>query len=218
LTESAQRPVAAPASKVEHNMTAGTDTMRIAVIGAGGVGGSFGAALAKAGNDVTFVARGAHLAAMRARGLSVLGPRGEIHLNPVQATDDSASIGPVDYVMFCVKLWDVESAGAGVRPLVGPTTAVIPLQNGIDASERLIPILGKDAVMGGVAQISAHRGRAGRDPPDRHVHAPRVWRTRRPPQSARCRIPCAVPRRRIRFNEHQRNHRRAVGEIRSASR
>jgi 2-dehydropantoate 2-reductase len=136
-------------------MTAGTDTMRIAVIGAGGVGGSFGAALAKAGNDVTFVARGAHLAAMRARGLSVLGPRGEIHLNPVQATDDPASIGPVDYVMFCVKLWDVESAGAGVRQLVGPTTAVIPLQNGIDASERLIPILGKDAVMGGVAQISA---------------------------------------------------------------
>ena len=76
-------------------MTAGTDTMRIAVIGAGGVGGSFGAALAKAGNDMTFVARGAHLAAIRARGLSVLGSRGDIHLNPVQATDDPASIGPV---------------------------------------------------------------------------------------------------------------------------
>ena len=136
-------------------MAAGTDTMRIAVIGAGAVGGSFGAALAKAGNDVTFVARGAHLAAMRARGLSVLGPRGDLHLNPVQATDNPGSIGPVDYVMFCVKLWDVESAGAAVRPLVGPTTAVIPLQNGIDASERLIPILGKDAVMGGVAQMSA---------------------------------------------------------------
>src|SRR5262249_39048672 len=136
-------------------MTAGTDTMRIAVIGAGGVGGSFGAVLAKAGNDVTFVARGAHLAAMRARGLSVLGPPSDIHLTPVQATDDPASIGSVDYIMFCVKLWDVESAGAAVRPLVGPTTAVIPLQNGIDASERLIPILGKDAVMGGVAQISA---------------------------------------------------------------
>src|SRR6516165_4273959 len=136
-------------------MTTGTDTVRIAVIGAGAVGGSFGAALAKAGNEVTFVARGAHLAAMRARGLSVLGPRGDIHLNPVQATDDPASIGPVDYVMFCVKLWDVESAGAAVRPLVGPITAVIPLQNGIDASQRLIPILGKDAVMGGVAQISA---------------------------------------------------------------
>jgi 2-dehydropantoate 2-reductase len=129
--------------------------MRIAVIGAGGVGGAFGAALAKGGSDVTFLARGAHLAAMRERGLKVLGPRGDIHLQPTQATDDPAAIGPVDVVLFCVKLWDVESAGAAIRPLVGKTTAVIPLQNGIDASERLIPILGKDAVMGGVAQISA---------------------------------------------------------------
>jgi len=129
--------------------------MRIAVIGAGGVGGAFGVALAKAGADVSFVARGAHLAAMRARGLSVLGPRGDVHLSPVQATDDPAGIGPVDVVLFCVKLWDVESAGAAIRALVGPDTAVIPLQNGIDASERLIPILGKEAVMGGVAQISA---------------------------------------------------------------
>jgi len=85
----------------------------------------------------------------------VLGPRGDIHLQPTKATDDPASIGEVDLVLFCVKLWDVESAGAAIRPLVGETTAVIPLLNGIDASERLIPILGKDAVMGGVAQISA---------------------------------------------------------------
>ena len=129
--------------------------MRIAVIGAGGVGGAFGAALANAGADVTFVARGAHLAAMRATGLRVEGPRGDVHLSPTQATDDPGSIGVVDLVLFCVKLWDVESAGAAIRPLVGPQTAVIPLQNGIDASERLAPILGNDAVMGGVAQISA---------------------------------------------------------------
>jgi 2-dehydropantoate 2-reductase len=129
--------------------------MRIAVIGAGGVGGAFGAALAKGGADVTFLARGAHLKAMRENGLKVLGPRGDIHLQPTNATDDPAAIGPVDVALFCVKLWDVESAGAAIKPLVGPTTAVIPLQNGIDASERLIPILGKDAVMGGVAQISA---------------------------------------------------------------
>jgi 2-dehydropantoate 2-reductase len=129
--------------------------MRIAVVGAGGVGGAFGAALAKAGADVTFLARGSHLAAMRAKGLSVLGPRGDLHLGQVQATDLPASIGPVDFVLFCVKLWDVESAGAAIRPIVGPTTAVIPLQNGIDAHERLIPIVGKDAVMGGVAQVSA---------------------------------------------------------------
>ena len=129
--------------------------MRIAVIGAGGVGGAFGAALAKAGADVIFVARGAHLNAMRANGLAVLGPRGDVHLTPTQATDRPSDIGRVDYVLFCVKLWDVESAGAAIRPLVGPDTAIIPLQNGIDASERLIPIHGKEAVMGGVAQISA---------------------------------------------------------------
>src|ERR1700736_3535078 len=129
--------------------------MRIAVIGAGGVGGAVGGALAKGGSDVTFLARGAHLKAMRERGLKVLGPRGDIHLLPTKATDDPAAIGAVDVVLFCVKLWDVESAGAAIRPLVGKTTAVIPLQNGIDAAERLIPILGAPAVMGGVAQISA---------------------------------------------------------------
>src|SRR5262247_4576165 len=129
--------------------------MRIAVIGAGGVGGAFGAALAKAGGDVTFLARGAHLAALRQRGLTLVSPRGDLHLSPIQATDQPGSIGEVDVVLFCVKLWDVESAGALIRPIVGPNTAVIPLQNGIDASERLLPILGKGAVMGGVAQISA---------------------------------------------------------------
>jgi 2-dehydropantoate 2-reductase len=129
--------------------------MRIAVVGAGGVGGGFGAALAKAGADVTFIARGAHLAAMKSKGLRVEGGRGETHLVPTQATDDPRTVGPVDYVLFCVKLWDVESAGEHIRPLVGPDTAVIPLQNGIDAPERLLPILGKGAVMGGVAQISA---------------------------------------------------------------
>jgi 2-dehydropantoate 2-reductase len=129
--------------------------MRIAVVGAGGVGGGFGAALAKAGADVTFIARGAHLAAMKSQGLKVQGPRGDIHLVPTRATDDPAEIGTVDIVLFCVKLWDVESAGARIKPLIGPNTAVIPLQNGIDAAERLLPILGSDAVMGGVAQISA---------------------------------------------------------------
>ena len=129
--------------------------MLIAVIGAGGVGGAFGAALASAGADVTFVARGAHLKAMREHGLRIEGGRGETLIKPAQATDDPGTIGPVDFVLFCVKLWDVESAGAAIRPLVGPTTAVVPLQNGIDAADRLIPILGAQAVMGGVAQISA---------------------------------------------------------------
>jgi 2-dehydropantoate 2-reductase len=129
--------------------------MKIAVIGAGGVGGTFGAALAKAGADVWFLARGAHLDAMRAEGLRIVGGRGETHIVPTQATDDPDTIGPADVVLFCVKLWDVESAGARIRPIVGPGTAVIPLQNGIDAADRLIPILGSGAVMGGVAQVSA---------------------------------------------------------------
>ena len=129
--------------------------MRIAVIGAGGVGGAFGAALAKAGAEVTFVARGAHLAAMKSAGLRIKSPRGDTHVAPTQATDHPADVGKVDIVLFCVKLWDVESAGNAIKPLIGPDTAVIPLQNGIDAHERLLPILGPRAVMGGVAHISA---------------------------------------------------------------
>ena len=129
--------------------------MRIAVVGAGGVGGGFGVALAKAGADIIFIARGAQLAAMKSQGLKVQGPRGDIHLVPTQATDNPAEVGKVDFVLFCVKQWDVESAGEHIRPLIGPDTAVIPLQNGVDAAERLIPILGPNAVMGGVAQISA---------------------------------------------------------------
>mgnify|MGYP001263571594 FL=1 len=127
--------------------------MRIAVIGAGGVGAPFGIALARGGHEVTFVARGAHLRAMQEEGLRVEGPRGNFHLQPTRATDDPASIGPVDYVFFAVKLWDVESAGAAIRPLDGPDPAVIPVQNGIDAPDRLVPILGAAHVMGGVVQI-----------------------------------------------------------------
>src|SRR5271156_3711557 len=117
--------------------------MRIAVIGAGGIGAIYGAAVAKAGNEVIFVARGAHLAAMRETGLRIEGDRGERLIRPAQATDDIAAIGPVDYVLLCTMLWDVESAGAQIRPIVGPQTAVVPVQNGVDAHERLIPILGR---------------------------------------------------------------------------
>src|SRR5712664_4155709 len=98
--------------------------MRIAVIGTGGIGGPYGASLAKAGADVTFVARGAHLVAMRENGLKIEGDRGEILVRPARATDDIASIGRVDYVLLGVKLWDVETAGEKIRPIVGPGTAV----------------------------------------------------------------------------------------------
>ena len=128
---------------------------RIVIVGAGGVGGPFGAALARGGHDVTFIARGPHLAAMQADGLRIEGARGSFHMNPAPATDDPASLGPVDYVIFTPKLWDVETTGALIKPLVGPETAVIPIQNGIDAAERLSPILGEGHVMGGVAVINA---------------------------------------------------------------
>jgi 2-dehydropantoate 2-reductase len=128
--------------------------MRIAVIGTGGIGGPYGVSLAKAGADVTFVARGAHLAAMRENGLRIEGDRGETHIRPAQVTDDIASIGTVDVILFCVKLWDVEPAAEQLRAIIGPQTAVIPLQNGIDAAERLIRILGDVAVMGGMAFVT----------------------------------------------------------------
>jgi 2-dehydropantoate 2-reductase len=128
--------------------------MRIAVIGAGGIGAPLGASLATAGYDVTFLARGAHLAAMRANGLRVEGDRGETLVRPIQATDDPAAIGPVHLVLFCVKLWDVERTGEQICPLIGGRTTVVPLQNGVDASERLIPILGAEHVMGGVALVT----------------------------------------------------------------
>jgi 2-dehydropantoate 2-reductase len=128
--------------------------MRIAVVGTGGIGGPYGASLAKAGADVTFVARGAHLAAIRENGLRVEGDRGQTHIRPAKATDDIAGIGTVDFVLLCVKLWDVESAGAQLGAIFGSGTAVVPLQNGVDAAERLIPILGHEAVMGGTAFVT----------------------------------------------------------------
>ena len=128
--------------------------MRIAVVGTGGIGGPYGAALAKSGAEVTFVARGAHLAAIRENGLRIEGDRGETHIKPAQATDDIVGIGTVDFVLFCVKFWDVEDVGRQLRAVVGPQTAIVPLQNGVDAAERLIPVLGPQAVMGGTAFVT----------------------------------------------------------------
>lgn len=128
--------------------------MRIAIMGSGGVGGYFGARLAAAGADVSFVARGAHLAAMCADGLRIRSAAGDLRLQPVLATDDTSTIGPVDFVLFAVKLWDTESAAAACRPLLGAQTAVIPFQNGVDAVSVLRRHLGAAAVMGGVAHIA----------------------------------------------------------------
>lgn len=129
--------------------------MRILVMGAGGVGGYFGALYAKAGHEVTFVARGAHLATLRAQGLKVESGVTPLHLASLRATDDPASAGAVDVVMFCTKLWDVESAGRQIAPLVAKGGIVIPFQNGVDSHAILQRLLGPERVAGGVAQIAA---------------------------------------------------------------
>jgi len=113
-----------------------------------------GASLQQAGHDVSFLARRTHLAAMRSDGLRIESERGDVHLQKLKATDKVDEIGVVDVIVFCVKLWDVESAGEQIRPLVGSETCLIPMQNGIDASERLIPILGVERVLGGVAMLT----------------------------------------------------------------
>jgi 2-dehydropantoate 2-reductase len=129
--------------------------LRIAVMGTGGVGGYFGARLLAGGDDVTFIARGAQLRAIKDRGLTVESELGTVETGPVTATDDPASVPPPDVILFCVKLWDVEDAARLMKPMVGAHTAVIPLQNGIDSQERIAGIVGARAVMGGVAHISA---------------------------------------------------------------
>jgi 2-dehydropantoate 2-reductase len=129
--------------------------MRIAAMAAGAVGGYFGGRMAAAGHDVHFIARGALLDALRKNGLRIESTLGDLHLKSVQATSDPDSVGSVDVVLFAVKLWDTEKAAEQARPLVGPSTRVITLQNGVDAVERIAPILGADRTIGGTAYIAS---------------------------------------------------------------
>ncbi len=131
------------------------EDMKLAVMGTGGVGGYFGARLAAAGARVSFIARGEHLGAIRERGLRVLSALGDVTIAPAVATADAAEIGPVDVVLFAVKLYDTEGAGADLGPLIGKHTAVLSLQNGVDAEDQLAALVGREHVMGGAAQISA---------------------------------------------------------------
>lgn len=135
--------------------------MRIVIMGAGGLGGYFGARLAAAGNDVAFVARGAHLAAIRERGLRVESARGDLHLRDVAATDDPSTLAPADVVMVSVKLWDTEAAAEAIKPLVRPGTAVVSFQNGVSKDEVLTRVLGRETVIGGVGQIGVVIGSPG---------------------------------------------------------
>lgn len=128
--------------------------MKVAVVGAGAVGGYFGGLLAKGGADVTFIARGKHVGALRARGLTVKSWMGDFSIR-VRATDDPAEVGPVDLLLFCVKSYDTESAIHQVLPMVGQQTLVLSLQNGIDNEERIACFVGREKVLAGVAYIGA---------------------------------------------------------------
>ncbi len=130
-------------------------------MGAGGLGGYFGARLAASGNDVAFVARGAHLAAIRANGLRVDSTLGDLHLKDVTATDDPSTLEPADVVMVAVKLWDTEAAAEAIKPLIRPGTAVVSFQNGVNKDEVLTRVLGREAVIGGVGQIGVVIGSPG---------------------------------------------------------
>lgn len=134
--------------------------MRIAIMGAGGVGGYFGARLAAAGEDVSFVARGRHLDAIRAEGLQIASAAGDVTVR-VPADDDPSAIGPVDAVLFAVKLWDTDAAGAMLGPLLGPETSVFTFQNGVDSVPVLSRLVAAERVVGGVAYISAYIERPG---------------------------------------------------------
>jgi len=130
-------------------------------MGSGGVGGLIGARLAQAGCDVSFIARGAHLAAMREHGLKLESPVGNVHLPNVRVTDDPGSLGPVDIVVIAVKLWDTGAAARAIAPLIGPDTGVLSLQNGVRKDEILRPIFGERALMGGVAYMGTAISRPG---------------------------------------------------------
>jgi 2-dehydropantoate 2-reductase len=134
--------------------------MRIAFMGAGGLGGFFGAHLCQAGADVHFVARGAHLQAMLNDGLRIEGPR-PMHVAKVNATADPADVGVVDFVMLCVKLWDTEEALRQVRPMVGPRTTLISFQNGVLKDDYLRAAFDPSQIMGGVGYVATTIERPG---------------------------------------------------------
>ncbi len=127
--------------------------MKIAIFGTGGVGGYFGGRLAQAGEEVTFIARGEHLRAIQTNGLKVDSLNGDFVIYPARATADVNEVGPVDLVIVGVKAWQVAEAGRAMKPLVGPDTKVLPLQNGVDAVPQLTADLGQEAVIGGLCKI-----------------------------------------------------------------
>ena len=129
--------------------------MKILIMGTGGVGGYYGGLLAKQGNEVTFIARGAHLYALRHEGLKVKSVHGDFHVFPAQATDEPINVGPVDLILFTVKTYNTDDAAQAIRPAVGRHTVVMSLQNGVDAAERIGNIIGPEHVIGGATWLSS---------------------------------------------------------------
>jgi len=134
--------------------------LKIAIMGSGGIGGYYGARLQQGGADVTFIARGEHLKAMQQNGLALEGDRA-ILLPKVRATDDPSTIGPVDMVIFSVKLRDTETAARQILPIIGPDTGIISLQNGVQKDDMLAPIVGREHLLGGAAYIGVSVVRPG---------------------------------------------------------
>ena len=130
-------------------------TMKIAIVGAGGVGGYFGAKLAASGEDMHFIARGAHLEAIQRNGLQIYSANGDVLVRPARATSAPANVGHADLVVIAVKLWSTEAALRDAEPMVGPNTAVVSFQNGVAAVEAVAKLFGERRTLGGVAQIAA---------------------------------------------------------------
>ncbi|HYF65134.1 MAG TPA: 2-dehydropantoate 2-reductase, partial [Herpetosiphonaceae bacterium] len=135
--------------------------MKIGIIGAGGVGGFFGARLARAGYEVVWLARGAHLAAIQRAGLRVSSQTGDLHVAPARASADAAELGPCDLVLITVKLWDTAGAIEAARPLIDGRTTVMSLQNGVQKDELLRELLPGVPLLGGAAYIEAHIAEPG---------------------------------------------------------
>lgn len=129
--------------------------MKIAIMGTGGVGGYYGGLLAQAGHEVTFIARGAHLSALREKGLQVRSVFGDFRVSPVSATDQPAQAGPVELVIFATKTYHTDDAAHLIKPMVGPDTMVVSFQNGVDAADRIGQIVGMKHLLGGATWLSA---------------------------------------------------------------
>ena len=170
-------------------------TLRFTVFGTGAVGGYFGGRLAEAGENVHFIARGRHLAAIREHGLRVSSVDGDFLVHPARVTDDPAALGPMDVVLLGVKAWQVPEAAGGHAPLAGERTLVVPLQNGIEAPDQLAAVLGAELCWAGSA-ASSPRSRVPdtSGTPGSHPTSPSASWTARAARGSR------------RFGRHSRGH------------